>query len=199
MEFFERVSGARMHTALYRPFGLDESAMTRNFYRDVARFLNRSARALSGAFLGLLNNRSLKSRFASVGQMTAAKLQGYGITGIIARSGGWASDLRLQKQAGYGAYNNVSFRTFLGRRGDNLDRFLLRVKETVESLRILAQLARSLSPSLSAPARLPRTAKAPSNPVALLRPEGHAAPISGRGRFSGMEELISHFRESSEG
>jgi NADH-quinone oxidoreductase subunit D len=119
MEFFERASGARMHTALYRPFVVDSSALTRAYYRDIARFLSRSARALSGSFLGLLNNRALKSRFAGIGQLSSSKLFNYGISGIIARSSGIATDLRLQRLAGYGAYRNLAFKTFLGRRGDN--------------------------------------------------------------------------------
>lgn len=119
MEFFERASGARMHTALYRPFAVDASALTRAYYRDVARFLSRSARALSGSFLGLLNNRAMKSRFAGIGQLSPTKLLNYGISGIIARSAGIATDLRLQRVSGYGAYRNLAFKAFLGRRGDN--------------------------------------------------------------------------------
>lgn len=188
MEFFERVSGARMHTAFYKPFQVDTSPLTRVFYRDVSRFLSRSARALSGAFLGLLNNRSLKTRFASVGQLSSAKLQHYGITGVIARSAGLVSDLRFNKNPGYAAYHNLSFRSFIGKRGDNWDRFLLRLKETVEAFRIIAQSVKQL-------AALPN-----SQPVLPERLVGleHLNPTA-RGSFTGMEELISHFRLFSEG
>lgn len=229
MEFFERVSGARMHTAFYRPFGGDHTALTVVLCRDIARFLNRSARALSGAFLGLLNNRALKSRFASIGAFTRPKLAAYGISGILARSSGWATDLRLQKQACYGAYTNLSFRTFLGRRGDNLDRFLLRIKESVEALRLVSQALRGVFPSASTPLTPHSLSKlkhawgaitlspeiVPSKTLlldsqgpslALVRPllagsldvTSLAAP-AGKGRFSGMEELITHFKSYSEG
>lgn len=227
MEFFERASGARMHTALYKPFGFDSSALTRVFFRDLARFINRSARALSGAFLGLLNNRALKSRYASVGQLGASKAAAYGITGIIARSTGLFTDLRLQTTVSYGAYASLSLKTFLGRRGDNLDRFILRVKETVEAFRLLSQLIKNLTPrgalyptpsNLSAqvtmsPRQSPFALRRALKPrQAFDRASAGARPLhpatqvtslwpqsTARGRFSGMEELISHFRTFSEG
>lgn len=176
MEFFERASGARMHTALYRPFFCDLSPLTTVFFRDVARFLTRSARALSGAFLGLLNNRSLKTRFATVGQLSSTKLKHYGITGLIARSAGINTDLRFEKQQNYGVYQSLTFRSFLGKKGDNWDRFLLRIKETIESFRIIAQVLTTLNKNNH-----------------LIAENSTKAP------FTGMEELITHFKTYSEG
>ena len=141
MELYERASGARMHTALYHPFFFDLAVLTPRFWADCVSFLNRAGRALAGAFLGLLHNRSLKSRLGGVGQLSPAKLTSYGITGVIARSAGLHFDLRTHLTRSYGAYRTLTFRSFLGRRGDNLDRFLLRVKEVVESFRIVAQAA----------------------------------------------------------
>lgn len=160
MEFFERASGARMHTALYKPFSVDQSALNASFYKDLARFLNRSARALSGAFLGLLNNRALKSRYASVGQLTSQKILNYGISGILARSSGAFIDLRASVSSTYGSYKSLSFKSYIGRRGDNLDRFILRVKETVEAFRIIAQLIKNLS-ATKAPSSLVAQANSP--------------------------------------
>lgn len=147
MEFFERASGARMHTALYKPFGFDTTAINTRYLFDIAAFIKRSGRALSGAFLGLLNNRALKSRYAGVGLLSQQKLLNYGISGIMLRSAGVASDLRLSSPSNWGAYKSLSFKTFLGRKGDNLDRFILRVKETVESFRIISQLVANLHKS----------------------------------------------------
>lgn len=232
MEFFERISGARMHTAYYRPFSVDYSPLTSIFFRDLARFLSRSARSLSGAFLGLLNNRALKTRFSNVGQLNPNKLKSWGVSGLIARSSGIQTDLRLSKNDNYGAYGSLSLRTFLGRKGDNWDRFLLRIKEVVESFRIIAQLTQHFNfhnktnfRKLSFPAPKPNntirykpldfsyidlwltnqlevvkklktttTTKNLTNPFSL-----DAKPIRGHGQFSGMEELISHFRIYSEG
>jgi len=127
-----------MHTALYRPFFFDFSVFTGSFINELAQFLTRCSRSLSGAFLGLLNNRSLKSRLSNVGQVSKLKVQTYGLSGILARSAGVFSDQRYFNSSS-GSHTVASSRTFLGKRGDNLDRFLIRVKETAESFRVLSQ------------------------------------------------------------
>jgi NADH-quinone oxidoreductase subunit D len=165
MELCEQASGARMHTALYRPFSFEFSALSAVFVRELGQFLSRCGRSLAGAFLGLLNNRSLKSRLSFVGQVGLAKVSSYGITGLIARSCGGLYDLRVQSRRGYTAYRGLAFRLFIGRRGDNLDRFLLRIKEVAEGFRLLSQCMQALqptsSPSLQAAGR-------PSQPRAVV-------------------------------
>jgi len=104
MEFFERVTGARMHTAIYKPFEFDWTAFPKSLFLDLAKFLMRCSRSLSGAFLGLLNNRILKSRLASVGMISPSKSNNYSISGIIARGAGLRKDLRLKRGNFYGAY-----------------------------------------------------------------------------------------------
>jgi NADH:ubiquinone oxidoreductase subunit D len=210
MELFERVSGARMHTALYRPYYYDWSTLTRAFFLDIARFLMRCGRSLSGAVMGLLNNRILKSRLGGVGMLSTTKVTNYGISGIIARSAGFRKDLRLGGQCGfYGAYWHLSFRTFLGRRGDNLDRFLLRVKEVFESFRLIGQVVAALSNFLSADVIVP----VPGDRSQLQFPSTTAEKnafvtdmhtqffnvLGAKSKFTGMEELIAHFRYFSEG
>jgi len=144
MEFFERISGARMHTALYKPYEFDWTTFTHSFFLDLSRFLMRCSRSLSGAFLGLLNSRVLKSRLASVGMLSQTKVINYGISGVIARSAGLRKDLRLKRGNFYGAYWYLTFRSFMGKRGDNLDRFLIRIKEVLESFRLVSQVISTL-------------------------------------------------------
>jgi NADH-quinone oxidoreductase subunit D len=210
MELFERVSGARMHTALYRPFTVDLTPLTAGFFRDLAHFLTRCGRSLSGAFLGLLHNRVIKTRLAMLGQISKNKALAHGISGVIARSTGLCVDLRLTATPGYGAYRGLTFRTFLGRRGDNLDRFLLRIKEMVESFRIISQVAQMLNPitekgvaafnfnrakglpALMDQPQVQNTAASASNPRSLFL-------VPSKGPYSSMEALIHHFRLSSEG
>jgi NADH:ubiquinone oxidoreductase subunit D len=213
MEMFERVSGARMHTALYRPFVVDLSPLTGGFFKDLAHFLTRCGRSLSGAFLGLLHNRVIKTRLAMLGQVGQAKAMAHGVTGVVARSTGLCLDLRLTPTVGYGAYRGMTFRTFLGRRGDNLDRFLIRIKETVESFRLISQAAQALAPIINS-----RTQQFSINSkgASFASPELKTSPasiISGleagnfksqfliptKGAYSSMEALIHHFRISSEG
>lgn len=212
---------------------------------DCVSFLNRASRALSGAFLGLLHNRALKTRLSGVGQLSAFKLRSYGIGGVIARSSGILTDLRLHTSRTYSSYRAMSFRTFIGRRGDNLDRFLLRVKEVIEAFRLVAQAVTLLKPQstrnlislpsspltlsysivqgtcsffsrklflrahLNRPANfifiassnLSTSAFAPSSFSSYIH-WGSSRPLSLgslQGTFTGMEELISHFRLASEG
>lgn len=145
LELCEQASGARMHTAMYRPFFFDFSIFSGPFINELAQFLTRCSRSLSGAFLGLLNNRALKSRLSGVGQVSRAKIQAYGLSGIIARSSGLFADQRYSG-ADANHVHTLTARTFLGKRGDNLDRFLLRVKETAESFRVLSQSLQALRP-----------------------------------------------------
>jgi NADH:ubiquinone oxidoreductase subunit D len=150
LELCEQASGARMHTAMYRPFFFDFSVFSGSFVNELAQFLTRCSRSLSGAFLGLLNNRGLKSRLSGVGQVSRAKVQAYGLSGIISRSSGVFADQRYSGVDSNHAHS-VTSRTFLGKRGDNLDRFLLRVKETAESFRVLSQTLQSLRTGLQRP------------------------------------------------
>ena len=209
MELFERVSGARMHTALYRPFTVDLSPLTGGFFRDLAHFLTRCGRSLSGAFLGLLHNRIIKTRLAMLGQISKNKALAHGISGVVARSSGLCVDVRLTAAAGYGAYRGLTFRTFLGRRGDNLDRFLLRIKEMVESFRILSQVTQMLTPLTvrGGSATAMGTKRPGLEPLNLQDKPSfpHSTNIRGlfvapsKGPYSSMESLIHHFRLSSEG
>jgi len=199
MELFERVSGARMHTALYRPFTVDLTPLTQGFFRDLAHFLTRCGRSLSGAFLGLLHNRVIKTRLAMLGQISKTKALAHGISGVVARSTGLCVDLRLTAALGYGAYRGLTFRTFLGRRGDNLDRFLLRIKEMVESFRIISQVVQLLNPiaakfvgTVIGGNKAPAAVTSTHDSRALFM-----APV--RGPYTSMEALIHHFRLSSEG
>lgn len=145
LEVCERASGARMHTAMYRPFSVDTTVLSRSLFQDIIQFLTRCSRSLAGAFLGLLQNRSFKTRLSYIGQVSSVRATVYGISGILARSSGFLCDLRLQDTAAYRLYRSFSLRTFLGRRGDNYDRFLIRIKETAEGFRLLSQVIQTLS------------------------------------------------------
>ena len=217
MEFYERASGARMHVALYRPYDVDWTPLTSTFFADLARFSLRAGRAISGAVLGLLNNKILKTRLSGVGQLSTHKLNSYGITGVIARSAGLRKDLRLQHSLKYGAYSQYAIRSFLGRRGDNLDRFLIRVKESFEVFRTVSQVLANLSAytkkqsnGITAAVFLQsqntqkiatqRQQRLPTLP--LLISDAYTSFLNGinlRTKFTAMEELIQHFKLSSDG
>ena len=182
-ELFEGPSGARMHTGLHRPFNFDFTVLSRRFFLELSRLLTRCGRALAGAFLGLLNNRGFKTRLALVGQLSKVRLFDYGITGVVARSGGVGVDLRRQSTGAYGAYSGLVVRTFLGRRGDNLDRFLSRVKEIAESFCLVAQLLTTLC------------GRARHSSLRALE----LSLVPTRGKHASMEALINHFKLASQG
>lgn len=141
MEFFERVSGARMHTALYRPFSDIGALRSSQVEQAICATIQRGSRVISGAFVGLLSNRALRSRCAHIGAFSQAKAKSYGVTGVIARACGVAVDARVGLGASqYSAYGVLRVSTYLGGRGDVYDRLVLRIREMLESYSILTQL-----------------------------------------------------------
>lgn len=176
MEVFERVSGARMHTAAYRPFSFGGDLMFGQVSADISWAISRGLRMISGAFLGLLNNRAFRSRCSGIGMMSARKLSLYGIQGVIARAAGMPLDSRLGLGApSYSAYRTTALSTFLGKRGDCYDRFVVRGREIVESFRIIVQVLESFERGLSS-ARSSRRS---------------------RSKFVSMEAVIEHFKSTT--
>lgn len=78
--------------------------LTSAFFLDLARFILRAGRSVNGAVMGLINSKVIKSRLASVGMFSLAKINNYGLTGVLARSGGLRRDQRLRKSSTYGSY-----------------------------------------------------------------------------------------------
>jgi NADH-quinone oxidoreductase subunit D len=174
MTFFEYLSGARMHTALYRPFGLGLGVDVSAVASSALNLVQRGTRVINGAFVTLLSNRAFRSRASHIGAFSPLKVRAYGVSGVIARSSGVCVDARLGLGApSYAAYSVTPIRTFVGRRGDVYDRFLLRVRETVASYDVVLS-------SLSSLQRVASSAEL-------------------RSKFVSMEGIISHFKRSSLG
>jgi len=174
MTVFEYLSGARMHTALYRPFslgcGVDVGVVT----PAVLNLVQRGARVINGAFVTLLSNRAFKSRASHIGAFSPLKIKAYGVSGVIARASGVCVDARLGLGApSYASYPTTSLRTFLGRRGDVYDRFLLRVREVITSYDVILASLASLSHTNT--------------------------ELTRRSKFASMEGVISHFKRASAG
>ncbi len=174
MTVFEYLSGARMHTALYRPFCLGVGVDARVITAAVLNLVQRGARVVNGAFVTLLSNRAFKSRASHIGAFSPHKVRSYGVSGVIARASGICVDARLGLGASsYASYQTSHLRTFIGRRGDVYDRFLLRVREVITSYDlILASLS-------------------------LLSLRHDATSL--RSKFTSMEGVISHFKRASLG
>lgn len=172
MEVYERISGARMHTALYRPMGNFEGWFYKNLYNDIVFLINRGSRFICGSFLSLLNNRALKTRLSGVGKFTKNKIKAYGISGVIARSSGLAKDIRVENcDITYSkSYKSISLNSFIATNGDSMDRFIIRSKEVLESFRVISQCI-NLKPFINA--------------------------NSSKKKFTVMEDVISHFKSNS--
>ena len=136
MEFYERVSGARLHAAYFRPGGvaLDLPA---GLLDDVIAFCDQF-----GAFVddleGLLTeNRIFKQRNVDIGIVSAEDAMDWGFSGVMLRGSGIAWDLR--KSQPYDGYETYDFDIPVGRNGDCYDRYLVRVEEMRQSIAIIRQ------------------------------------------------------------
>lgn len=145
MEFYERVSGARMHAAFYRPNDIDWTGLNYQFFLDVSLFARDCFKSLTEIFTVLSTNRIWKSRLVNIGSLTYSDAYSYGCTGPIARSAGVKKDIRFLKSETYSHYWFLSIQGFLGKRGDSYDRFLIRMREMYESVNIVFQILSNLT------------------------------------------------------
>ncbi len=196
MEFYERVSGARMHAAFYRPNDIDWTGLNHQFFLDVALFARDCFKSLTEIFAVITTNRIWKSRLVSVGSLNYNDVITYGVTGPVARSVGVKKDIRFSKSETYSHYWFLSINGYLGRRGDSYDRFLIRVREMYESVNIIFQILSNLTNV---------TYKGNNNPSTNFFTffetlNGDNKFRNGyNSKYNSMESLISHFKVYSEG
>ena len=136
MEFYERVSGARMHAAYIRPGGISQD-LPFGLCEDLFRFAEQFASRIDELEEMLTNNRIWKQRLVDIGIVTAEQALDWGFSGVMVRGSGIAWDLR--KTQPYDVYHLMNFDIPVGTRGDCYDRYLIRVEEMRQSLRILLQ------------------------------------------------------------
>ena len=137
MEFYERVSGARMHAAYIRPGGLS-SDFPAELLNDIKVFVLNFSDRLSEIEEMLTNNRIWKERLIDVGIVSHKQAVDWGFSGVMLRSTGIAWDLR--KNTPYDYYEHLNFDIPVGSKGDCYDRYLLRIEEMAQSLRIINQV-----------------------------------------------------------
>lgn len=206
MEFYERVSGARMHAAFYRPNDIDWTGLNYQFFLDVSLFARDCFKSLTEIFSVLSTNRIWKSRLVGVGSLNLNDAIFYGATGPIIRSAGIKKDIRFLRSETYSYYWFLQIQGYLGKRGDSYDRFLIRIREMYESVSILFQVLSNLT-VLSFPSRnfghLPQNAQ-PSKKTAFfdffnsLNAETFKK-LNYNTKYNSMETLINHFKHYSEG
>ena len=199
MEFYERVSGARMHAAFYRPNDVDWTGLNQQFFLDVALFARDCFKTLTEIFTIMTNNRIWKSRLVGVGCISPNDVLSSGATGPVSRSAGVKKDMRFLKSETYAHYWFLSMQGYLGKRGDSYDRFLIRIREMYESLNIVLQVLSNLT-TLS----LPSSTGASQGNVQFMSlfnflNSNQASKLNFNTKYTSMESLISHFKHYSEG
>jgi NADH dehydrogenase I D subunit len=136
MEFYERVTGARMHSAYFRPGGVN-SDLPNGLLSDIYLFINQFNLRLIEIEEMLTENRIWKQRLVNIGVVTAKNACNWGFSGVMLRGSGLNWDLR--KAQPYEIYGRLSFKIFSGNNGDCYDRYLIRISEMRESLNIIEQ------------------------------------------------------------
>ena len=178
MEFYERVSGARMHAAYFRPGGVSQD-LPLGLLEDIYTFAEQFGTRLDEAEELLTDNRIWKQRLVDVGVVSAKDALDWSFSGVMLRGSGVMWDLR--KVQPYEVYDRMEFDVPVGTNGDCYDRYLIRVAEMRESLRIILQCLNEM----------------PTGPVKV--DDQKITPPTRAAMKQSMESLIHHFKLFSEG
>jgi NADH dehydrogenase (ubiquinone) Fe-S protein 2 len=182
MSFYERVSGARMHAAYFRPGGVSFD-LPHGLLDDIDNFIHNFSKFLDDMETLLSNNRIWKQRLVNVGIVSADQAFNYGFSGVMVRGSGVLWDLRLN--CTYESYDLFDFNVPIGNYGDCYDRYLIRVFEMRESLKIMKQSLFYLD-------------KFPSN-FSVKADDYKIVPPRRSEMKHFMESLIHHFKLYTEG
>jgi NADH-quinone oxidoreductase subunit D len=178
MEFYERASGARLHANYFRPGGVHMDLPPR-LVDDIAAFCETFPQTVDDIEALLTDNRIFRQRTVNIGVLSAAEAADWGMSGPMLRASGVAWDLRRAQP--YDAYAEMDFDVPIGKNGDCFDRYLVRIEEMRQSVRIIKQCLE----------------KMPSGPVKIN--DGKVAPPPRAVMKQSMEALIHHFKLYTEG
>ena len=178
MEFYERVSGARMHAAYFRPGGVHQD-MPAGLAEDILAFVERFPKAIDDTETLLTENRIFRQRTVDIAAITGEQALDWGFSGSCLRASGLPWDLRRSQP--YDAYGEMNFDVPVGKNGDCFDRYLVRIEEMRQSLSIIRQALEGM----------------PEGPVMV---QNHKISPPTRGEMkNSMESLIHHFKLFTEG
>jgi NADH-quinone oxidoreductase subunit D len=178
MEFYERVCGARLHSAYFRPGGVHQD-LPGGLADDILAWADTFPKIIDDVESLLTENRIFKQRTVDIGIMTPEQAMDWGMSGPMLRGSNVAWDLR--KAQPYDAYADMDFDIPVGRNGDCFDRYLVRVEEMRQSLSIIRQAI----------------AKMPEGPVSVT--DRKVTPPPRAEMKQSMEALIHHFKLYTEG
>ena len=178
MEFYERVSGSRLHANYFRPGGVHQD-LPRGLDVDILKFCNEFPKIIDDLETLLTDNRIFKQRNVDIGIVSKDDALDYSFSGVMMRGSGIPWDLR--KSQPYDCYEQLSFRVPIGKNGDCYDRYLCRVEEMRESVKIIKQCLEQL----------------PKGPVKSQ--DNKITPPPKKEIKESMEALIHHFKLFTEG
>lgn len=201
MEFYERVSGARMHAAFYRPNDIDWTGLNYQFFLDVALFARDCFKSLTEIFAVLNTNRIWKSRLVNIGSLNLTDAFSFGVTGPVIRSIGLKKDVRFSRSETYAHYWFLSIQGYLGKRGDSYDRFLIRVREMYESVNIVFQILANLTNlnNIGIKSKNFNSSKINFFSFFDFLYSQKYKKLNYNTKYTSMESLINHFKYYSEG
>ena len=136
MEFYEKVSGARLHANYFRPGGVYRD-MPNGLLNDIKEWAIKFPKFIEDLENLVSDNRIFKQRTVDIGIVSAKDAVDFGFTGPMLRASGVKWDLR--KEETYEIYDKLDFEIPVGKNGDCYDRYFVRVEEMKESLKIIHQ------------------------------------------------------------
>ena len=178
MSFYERASGSRLHANYFRPGGVHKD-LPRNLLDDIILFCENFPKVLDNLETLLTDNRIFKQRNVNIGIVTQQEALDHSFSGVMIRGSGVPWDLR--KSQPYECYNDFDFKIPIGKNGDCYDRYLCRMEEMRESIKIIKDCIK----------------KMPNGPVKSV--DGKITPPKKSDLKNSMESLIHHFKLFSEG
>lgn len=177
-EFYERVSGARMHAAYIRPGGV-ASDLPLGLLNDIYLFAKQFNSRIDEIEELLTNNRIWKQRLKDIGIVTQQEALSWGFSGVLLRGSGINFDIR--KEQPYEIYSQLNFQTPVGQFGDCYDRYFLRIEEMRQSLSLIHQCLNLI-------------------PAGSIKTDNQKIVAPSRKQMKvSMEALIHHFKLFTEG
>jgi NADH-quinone oxidoreductase subunit D len=178
MEFHEAASGARLHANYFRPGGVSKD-LPAGLEDKIASWASTFPKFVDDLETLLTNNRIWKQRLVDIGIVPAEMALAWGFTGPCLRASGVPWDLR--KSQPYEMYDQLDFRIAVGRNGDCYDRYLMRIGEMRESVKMIQQCLAKMKPG----------------PIKVQ--DNKITPPTRAAMKQSMEALIHHFKLYTEG
>lgn len=182
MVFYERACGARMHAAYVRPGGVHQD-LPPELVEDIGNWCDPFLKVVDDLDSLLTGNRIFKQRNVDIGNVRIEDAWAWGFSGVMVRGSGAAWDLR--KSQPYECYAELDFDIPIGKNGDCYDRYLIRMEEMRQSVRIMKQCVERLLGSEN------------SGPVSST--DNKVVPPTRGEMKRSMEALIHHFKLYTEG